>query len=563
MIHFIYTSAQSPYETLLYAEVQYDRALIEGSTSTQVKISYEGNALKDYFCSVYDDDILIGDAVTDENGIADIELSQSIEIDDNIILKIRDLNFYERLFSIDCITNNEPCVYIDRLVINDSLGNNNNLIEYEETIFLDVVLKNFGAMPTSDLNAAVTSCSLDYFSIEDNWEDIESIDGLSELIVPHAFKLRINKNIPNDYLITLNLTCDDYDHYWYSFADMRVNAPELEFVGFNYDDSMGNDNGIIEKGETIIMNVEIRNICDLNLDNVSVSMTSDDNYLDFEEIIREIDFIESGSNAEIEFIFNVKDDIPELSRTSLNVSATIHSYTFDIVEDIKIGCWMEGFETGDFSKLDWSFADDADWFITNEDSYEGNFSARSASVDYGEMSSMGFYVQMTEADSICFYVKRVMEDKEASLSFYVDGLSMESWSGEGGWERCSVILPEGVHYVEWVYLPGISSSSEDYSLIDNIELPYHSIIYDDVNEQDETMADIFVFPNPNNGSFYVDMPNAECYDVQIFNVLGSKMLEYNALRGRCLLGEEGLLPGIYIVKIFDELNVCSRKILVR
>ncbi len=53
-----------------------------------------------------------------------------------------------------------------------------------------------------------------------------------------------------------------------------------------------------------------------------------------------------------------------------------HDFAFYKTYPILTSLIVEDFETGDFSSFDWEMAGNVPWYITDENSYEGNYAAR-------------------------------------------------------------------------------------------------------------------------------------------------------------------------------------------
>lgn len=86
--------------------------------------------------------------------------------------------------------------------------------------------------------------------------------------------------------------------------------------------------------------------------------------------------------------------------------------------------------------------------------------------------------------------------------------------------------------------------------------------YDEVNENDDVLFG--VFPNPNNGSFKIVMPepdidsesHCEIYDINGMLILEEKLCD---IVTDIDIGDHP--AGIYLVKIVNAVNVCTRIIL--
>ena len=547
------------------ADVRYDKALVEGATSTSVHVSENGVDLSNFRCSVYDGKNLIGYAITDENGNATIELSETVEASRELTLKVTGMNSFLRSYTINCISDNEPYVYVDRLIINDINGNNNGEIDFGEEIYLNAVVKNLGLVETVDLNIAISSCNTDYFTITDNWAEFSNIEAQSEIIIEDAFSLKIDTDAPNAHPITANLTCDDYYHYWYSSAVLTINAPEFLIEDVQFSDNQGNNNGILDAGETIIMSSIIKNIGGSDANNAIISLEYDDTYIDFESDENTIDIFTSGEEINQDFVFTISDEVPEGYYTQIVTKIVSGRYMSENVEYIEIGRVTEDFETADFTKLPWVLDGDSDWFVTDEDPYDGNYCARSGAIDNDEISSMKLTINHEgEPDTLSFYIKISSEERNDYLAFLINDNVEEWWSGDLDWTKVSYIIPEGNHQLEWRYdKAAANSAGEDCAWIDRITFPFNSGLY--LDNQELAIDDdkkIIIYPNPNDGVFYLEL-DEEVYNVLIINSLGQIISNFESVSGTAIIGYDDLESGLYFVKIYNDNHHFVKKIIVK
>lgn len=547
-----------------YADVEYERALTQNVSSTRVRVSDNGLALSNFRCSVYRDNVMLGYAVTDENGEAVIEFTEPIDFVGDLVLKVTGMNTFVATYSMTCIEDDEPYVYIDRLIVNDSEGNGNGQIDFAEYITLGAVVKNLGKVGTEDLSISVTSCNTDYFTIKDNFEDFASIEAQSEIIVEDAFAMTIDKNAPDSHPINLNLTCDDYYHYWYSSYGLRINAPDFEMEPLQYDDSQGNGDGLIDAGETIVMTVSVNNIGGCYAENAALTIEYDNTYLTFDNDEMTIDLFEAESNMTLDFVFTVSYDVPQGYNTQVLAKIMSGNYANTITDVIEIGRVTEDFETADFSSLSWILEGDADWFITDENPAEGDYCARSGMIDHNEVSSLKLTINHEgQPDTLSFYAKVSSQERNDYFAFIINGQVQEWWSGEMDWTKFSYIIPEGTYNLEWTYdKSGSVTAGDDCAWLDMISFPVNSGLFLEVAENEQDNVRIEIYPNPNNGTFYIDLYD-DTYDVQIFDLLGKKIYEYHGLSGKMQLDGSDMKAGIYFVKAINDKNAFVKKILVK
>ena len=119
-----------------------------------------------------------------------------------------------------------------------------------------------------------------------------------------------------------------------------------------------------------------------------------------------------------------------------------------------------------------SMQGNADWQIDNNESYEGEYSVASGSINHNQSTSLVLNSEDRAAGTISFFTKTSTEGSYDFLKFYVDGEEQMSWSGEVSWEEYMVNVSEGVHEYKWTYAKdqGVQSGS-DKCWVDFIQLP--------------------------------------------------------------------------------------------
>lgn len=81
-------------------------------------------------------------------------------------------------------------------------------------------------------------------------------------------------------------------------------------------------------------------------------------------------------------------------------------------------------------------------------------------------------------------------------------------------------------------------------------------------QESNTIEGLNLYPNPvSNGKVYISTKNDSDKEIQIFDVLGKKVLQ-TFLSSR-ELNISALAPGVYIIKIREEEASATRKLIVR
>jgi len=131
----------------------------------------------------------------------------------------------------------------------------------------------------------------------------------------------------------------------------------------------------------------------------------------------------------------------------------------------------EAFETGDFSKFNWTFHGDSDWSVTSDEFISGTNSAQAGSIDDNGSTTLKLTLDCISGQ-ISFYYKVSSERYYDYLRFYIDGTQQDQWSGNEDWTQVSFPVRAGRRTFEWTYSKdGSSSDGSDTAWIDDIVFP--------------------------------------------------------------------------------------------
>jgi len=131
----------------------------------------------------------------------------------------------------------------------------------------------------------------------------------------------------------------------------------------------------------------------------------------------------------------------------------------------------EDFETGDFSRFPWEHTTNTNWTITSSEQHSGDYSAKAGSIGDREATTLQVILDCGSG-AITFYHKVSCESGYDFLTFYIDGVEKDKWSGEEDWTEASFPVISGTRTFEWTYSKdGSVSEYDDTAWIDDIVFP--------------------------------------------------------------------------------------------
>ena len=523
------------------AVVDAPAQVLIGAPSFEVSVTDEvGNGLKNYRCLVYMDEEVVAMGVTDENGVAELVFEDGLQNVGPMLMKVTGVNSYPVQVEMLAVPSNTPYVVYDSY----TLANDAEQIEYNGNYAFNMTLKNVGNVNASNVTATI-SCESEYITFNEPTVTVGNVNGNQSVTLENAFAFSVSDNVPNNTMVRFNLSCTDGTDTWESHFNARVFAPEFEMVSVSLQTSTGQalnpgDSGSIlftfRNNGGVTLPSAVFNIFNSH-ENITVSEGSS---WVFENIAPNEEF-----SAIVDFVLG--DDVQIGAMYQLPYAVYYQNYVLDDSYYLPIGNSMEGFESGDFSAFDWhSTSPIYAWEVTSNNAYEGHYCARSSAIQDGESTSLFIDVEVAQESTVSFHYKVSSEGNYDKLHFYIDNTEKSNWSGEVSWNQASYTLAIGRHTLKWEYTKDSSvSSGSDCAWIDNVIFPAATII---TEVGVETIQNVAIFPNPNNGTFGIILPDEDC-EVTVFNSLGQAMYRQDKASGLTTLNLTDLPNGLYFVSI--------------
>lgn len=459
---------------------------------------------------------------------------------------------YEGSFQL--VPNDGPFLICQNFVVNDD-KNHDGLADYGETVTLDAVIKNIGSQPAN--NSTMQLYSDDpYITIITNNLNIPTMAADATQTFNGAFQLRVSNDAPafHDANIRIYITVNGEDHMFN--RTLKLHAPMFNAGDVVVDDAQtGNGDGRLDLGETARLKIPITNVGNGISRVGNVMATNPDGNLIINRGVYDLPGMAVNGIKMLEIKVKSSSEQPASATLRLTV---LSNDGFRQVLDIpvKIGSVIEDFETGDFTSFSWSNNSSHPWIITTQSPYEGSYAARSAQIGNNTSSTLSITRMHETADTLSFYYRVSSEQDYDFLKFSIDNQVKESWSGEIGWTRYSIVVPAGTHTYKWQYVKDqYVSSGSDLAAIDAINFPCLGKTPTSIEEYVTT--DIAVVPNPTTGLVTLQLPadlaeyNLHC---QVFDLTGRLLMQQDIYADNSTISLEGLTAGMYLLKILDTYN---------
>ncbi|MBK7030770.1 MAG: T9SS type A sorting domain-containing protein [Bacteroidales bacterium] len=365
-----------------------------------------------------------------------------------------------------------PYVVTESYLVNDPNGNNNQHLDTGEDAFLALAEKNLGNSASE--NTIVSVQLVDPFiSFIDNTEDYGTVPAQEIKTVADGFRVQIANNVPNMHSVIATVTATNGTDTWTSYMMVECWAPALNVGTIIIDDAQGgNGNGRFDAGETVDVKINTNNTgLSMALDAMgSLSLTS--GFLTLNNSSYTLGNINPLGSVQAVFNVTVNPLAPAGLPVDLIYTVTSGEYSAVKTFNMQVGLIVEDWETGDFTKFPWTSGGNLPWTITNMGPYEGNYSAKSGTINNSSSSQLIIQYNVPTNDSLRFTYKISSETSKDFLKFYIDNVLKASYTGTVNWSKAAIPVSAGNHTFKWVYSKdGTGVGGSDCAWLDFIIFP--------------------------------------------------------------------------------------------
>jgi len=387
-------------------------------------------------------------------------------------LTVTKTNFYRHEETIEVIPAEGPyCIY-DTHIFHDTTGNGNGLVDYNESVFLNLAIKNVGMANGEDVTVTL-STNDPYITLTDNTEFYGSIPSQGNIMIQDGFSFTAAENTPDQHQVIVTIQATDGTNTWNSLFMFKVNSPKLNINSLTINDAAnGNGDGELDPGEAVTMTINYTNTGHAVAYDVDVYLEGQSGFVEIDNPTQHFNSIGFLGVFNKTFNVTVDEEAPEGIVVNFINELTMGSFYCDKNYPEKISAMIEDFETGDFEKYNWEPSGNLPWELTMQYPFAGLFSAKSGAITNNQTSELLLTYHVMSADSISF-IRKVSSEASDKLQFYINNELQGEWSGTTtGWTRQSYPVTPGNKTFRWVYSKnGSNAGGADMAWLDNITLP--------------------------------------------------------------------------------------------
>jgi len=419
-------------------------------------------------CVSGDDTFITG--TTDATGTVQLEIST--EELETFTVTVTGPTVYPFQGTLEALPPTGPWVVYDYFLLDDDAGGNGNgEMDYGESIILSLAVKNIGPADASNINVVLTT-SDPYITITDNTHNYSIVPSGESVMGSDAFSFTVADDLPDGHEVTVFVTANWLFFSWNSYFKIVGNAPVLSTGYITVLDPDGNNNGLLDPGETATITLSVANNGNSNSPDAIAYLSSEYEHITFNNSSDNLGPLNIGESTDASFSVTVSPLAILGDMVDLEAEVIAGGYETSNSYSASIGYMIEDWETGNFNKFPWEMGGDADWIIVTDNPYEGTYSARSGSIGPDQTSELEITIGVNGDGLISFFKKVSSENNYDKLKFFIDGSMVDQWSGEIDWSEENYPVSAGIHTFVWQYdKDGSWNVGEDCAWIDYIVFP--------------------------------------------------------------------------------------------
>jgi hypothetical protein len=293
--------------------------MTQGNTNTVTHLpilpigltEYDVTAAPGSYVAISKDGVLHGTALVGETGLVTVTIEPVLS-SGNVDIVVTKPQYIPYMVQVPAAALDGPYVVMDSYIIQDATGNADGLADYSETFGVDVTMKNVGSDPSANVTATLIGTD-DFVTLTSSpTVDFGVIVNGETVSVANAFTFEIADFVPTGHNAVFNVEATDGSETWTSNLIITLNAPVLEIaeeVTVN-DSESGNNDGILDPGETANLMVTVSNTGTSDVASLILTSLSSDDMLVINSTQVNLASLAHGQNAEIAVNVTASADSP-------------------------------------------------------------------------------------------------------------------------------------------------------------------------------------------------------------------------------------------------------------
>ncbi|HQL14115.1 MAG TPA: C25 family cysteine peptidase, partial [Candidatus Cloacimonadota bacterium] len=326
-------SLSSRTKTPIAMNVTHPSSITSGTTSVNVSTGVNNTLV-----AITYNNVIYGRAFTNSSGNATITLSNPPTGTLNYTITATAHNRVTYVGTIAQTVSAGPWMEVTAANYDDA---NNDIPEYNESGYFDVTFKNSGTSAASGVTA-ILSCSTSGITITDNSHTISSLAAGASVQANDAYAITIANNVPDGTVanFTITMTMSGYDPWTYNFSK-TINAPALAFGNMTISDPTGDNDGLLDPGETATISIVLNNSGGAASLAGSGTLTCSTSGITVVNGSASFTAISAGGYATLNFTVTAASSMAEGTLAAFVFNAVAGQYSANTTVNVEVGAPME------------------------------------------------------------------------------------------------------------------------------------------------------------------------------------------------------------------------------
>ncbi len=299
---------------------------VEGFEGATVCISHEGE--------------ILAVCLTDEDGLAHLEFENPLNEEANLTLTITAHNYLMYSAEIRTIQPEGGYPWVIDMLIDDSEGNGNGLIDAGETITLNPFVRNLGQETLEELTITI-EINDPMITIINNTAVYPDIEAAAETFADEGLVLSIASHCPDLREVTMDCEIENNaDETWAQEITFIVHSPVFVSHFLSVLESEGGANGVLNPGGEAEMLLMLTNSGTGDAADLTAVLDCDNPYVELVETEASLASLNANETDYFVQAFSVRisEDCPDLYRAVFYIRISgENGYYRTILEEIGIG----------------------------------------------------------------------------------------------------------------------------------------------------------------------------------------------------------------------------------
>ncbi|MFA6720949.1 MAG: C25 family cysteine peptidase [Candidatus Cloacimonadaceae bacterium] len=231
-----------------------------------------------------------------------------------------------------------PYVVYEQANIQDP--NSNQHLEPGEAAQLSIRLGNRGLVDATGVSAVLSSSDT-YVTVITTTASYGTVPAQGSAWSQSSYSIQVAANCPADHVITFTLGINGGNGSWSQNFQLGVFVPEFEFRHLSISDYSGDQNGILDPGETATLTVELHNTGEIPTPAGTASLSCSTPGISLLVSSDDIPILPAGAQATLSFELSASSAMSDGTLVTLILSAAAGSTTASLTEYLEVGAPME------------------------------------------------------------------------------------------------------------------------------------------------------------------------------------------------------------------------------